>query len=122
MNNNIQLNSIGVELTEELKNYIDKKLKSIEKFIDFNDPEITGDIRLTKDSSNLNGKIYRVEMSFMTTGKKYGVSADGNTLYEAIDEAKDSIVRKITDYKAKKQSLFKKGGARIKVFLKRFSR
>ncbi len=123
MNNKIQLNAIDIELTDELKAYIDKKLVSLEKLIDFEDPEVTGDIRLIRElGGQKKGKIFRVEMSFMTVGKKFGVSADGNSLFEAIDEAKDLILRKISGYKDKKQSLIKKGGARIKIFLKRFSR
>lgn len=122
MNNKIQLNAVNIELTEELKTYIDKKLDSIKKFIDFQDPEVTGDIRLIKDSGSQKGKIYRVEMSFMTIGKKFGVSADGNSLYEAIDEAKDLVLRKASEYKDKKQSLIKRGGVQIKNFLKKFSK
>lgn len=119
---NIQLSVVNLELTDEVKNYINKKLKSIEKFIDFNDPSVSGDIRLYKDTGKQNGKIYRVEISFMKAGKKYGVNASGNNLFEAIDESKDLILRKITDYKEKRQSLVKRGGATIKTFLKKFSR
>ena len=123
MNNKIQLNAIDIELTDELKTYINKKLVSVEKLIDFKDPSVTGDIRLIRElGGQKKGKIFKVEMSFMTAGKKFGVNADGNSLYEAIDQAKDSVVRKISDYKDKKQSLIKRGGAQVKAFLKKFSR
>lgn len=119
---NIQLSAVNMELTEELKIYIDKKMRSLEKFINFDDPSVSGDIRLYKDTGKQSGKIYRVEMSIMTAGKKYGINADGNTLYEAIDEAKDLILRKIAGYREKRQSIVKRGGVKVKAFLKKFSR
>ena len=121
MNDNIQINSLNIELTEDLKAYIEKKLVSVEKFIDLSDPSVSGDIRLIKEvGKQQTGKIYKVEMSIMTPGKKYGVSADGNSAYEAIDLAKDSILRKISGYKDKKIGLVKKGGMKIKNFLRSF--
>ncbi|MCK4918348.1 MAG: ribosome-associated translation inhibitor RaiA [Candidatus Pacebacteria bacterium] len=123
MDNNIKINSIDVEITEELRVYINKKLKRIKKFIDFNDPSVSADIRLIKDSKGQStGKFYRVELSIMTAGKKYGVNASGNSPYQAIDQVKDLIFRKISEHKDKKQNLFKKGGAKIKSFLKKFNK
>ena len=58
----------------------------------------------------------------MTPGKKFGVNAEGNSAYEAIDLVKDALIKKISRYKDKKISLVKKGGAKIKSFLKRFSK
>lgn len=124
---NIQINFNDTDLTEELtlelKTYIEKKLRSIDKLIDLNSDGVTGDIRLNKDSQGQkSGKIYRVEISFTTPGKKYGANAEGNSWNEAIDLAKDAVTRKISENKDKKQNLLKKGGTQVKNFLKKFSK
>ncbi|MCK5286022.1 MAG: ribosome-associated translation inhibitor RaiA [Candidatus Pacebacteria bacterium] len=121
MDNNIKINSIDVEITDELRSYINKKLKKISRFIDFSDPSVSVDIRLAKDSKGQStGDFYRVELSIMTAGKKYGVNAHGESPYQAIDRVKDLIFRKISEHKDKKQNLFKKGGTKIKGFLRKF--
>ncbi len=121
--NNIKINAVNIELTEEIKEYIYKKLKSLEKFINFEDPSVSGDVRLIKEvGRQQTGKIYKIEISIMTPGKKFGVNAEGNSAYEAIDLVKDALIKKISRYKDKKISLVKKGGAKIKSFLKRFSK
>ena len=102
---------------------IEELIKNVEKFIDLSDPSVSADIRLIKEvGKQQTGKIYRVEMSIMTPGKKFGVNSEGNSAYEAIDSAKDLILRKISGYKDKKIGLVKKGGAKIKNFLKKFSK
>ncbi|MBU0973843.1 MAG: hypothetical protein KKC20_24610, partial [Proteobacteria bacterium] len=53
-----------------------------------------------------------------TPGKKFGANAEGNSLHEAVDSVKDLVSRKISSYKDKKQNLFKRGGAKIKEFLR----
>ena len=121
--NYIKINAVNIELTEEIKEYIYKKLKSLEKFINFEDPSVSGDVRLIKEvGRQQTGKIYKIEISIMTPGKKFGVNAEGNSAYEALDLVKDALIKKISRYKDKKISLVKKGGAKIKSFLKRFSK
>ncbi len=121
MNDNIKITAVNIELTEEIKDYIYKKLGSLEKFINFEDPAVSVDIRLIREvRKQQTGKIYRIEISIMTPGKKFGVNSSGNSEYEAIDTVKDTLLRKISGYKEKKHSLVKKGGAKVKNFLKSF--
>ena len=117
---NIKINAIGIESTKEIEDYLMKKLESLEKFIDFDDEEVTTDIRISKETrSSRSGNLYKSEISIMTVGKKYGAKGEAEELYAAIDDMKDVISKKISSYKGKKQSLFKKGGAKIKKMLKR---
>lgn len=125
--NNIKINLNEADLTEELmtelREYIEKKLRSVDKLIALDSEGVTGDIRLNKDSQGQKtGKIYRVEMSFTTPGKKYGANAEGSSWYEAIDLTKDAVIRKISEHKDKKQNLIKRGGAQVKKFLRGFGK
>ena len=117
---NIKINAIGVELDEKVEDYLMKKLESLRKFVDFNNDEVVTDIRLSKlTKSRRSGNLYRAEISIMTVGKKYGAKGEKDELYAAIDDMKDVISRKISSHKGRKQSLFKKGGMKIKKMLRR---
>jgi len=117
---NIKINAIGVELDKSIEDYLMKKLESLRKFIDFDNEEVTTDIRLSKETkSRKSGNLYKSEISIMTVGKKYGAQGEAEELYAAIDDMKDVISKKISSHRGKKQSLFKKGGAKIKRMLKR---
>jgi ribosomal subunit interface protein len=117
---NIKINAIGLELDKETKAYLMKKLESLKKFIDFDDEEVTANIRLNKETrSQHSGNLYRAEISIMTIGKKYGAKGEGGELLTAIDDMKDVILKKISSHKGKKQSLFRKGAVKIKQLLKR---
>ena len=117
---NIEINEIGTELGKSGEEYLMKKLESLRKFIDFDDEEVTTDIRISKETkSSRSGNIYKSEISIMTVGKKYGAKGEAEELYASIDAMKDAISKKISSYRGKKQSLFRKGGAKIKKMLKK---
>jgi len=117
---NIKINEIGVELGEKGKEYLMKKLDSLRKFIDFDDEEVTTDIRISKETrSSRSGNIYKSEISIMTVGKKYGAQGEAEELYASIDAMKDAVSKKIASHRGKKQSLFKRGGMKIKKMLRR---
>ncbi|MFH0845842.1 MAG: ribosome-associated translation inhibitor RaiA [Patescibacteria group bacterium] len=117
---NLKINAVNIEIDQEIRNYIDKKLASFEKFIDLNGDGVTIDIRVSRMvGEQRTGKIYNTEMSITTPGKKYGANAEGDTLYESLDLVKDAVLRKISGYKDKKIGFLKRGGAQIKSLLKK---
>ena len=117
---NIKINAIGVELDEEAKKYLIKKLDSLRKFIDLDDESVSVDVRISKSiRRHQSGNLYRVEASILTAGKKCGAKAEEDNLHATFDALKDAISQKISSSKGRKQSLFKKGGAKIKQLLKR---
>ena len=117
---NIKINTIGVELDEKIEEYLLKKLRSLKKFIDFDDEEVITDIRLSKETkSRRSGNLYRSEISINTVGKKYGAKGEDEELYASIDAMKDAVSKKIASHKGKKQNLFRKGATKVKKMLRR---
>jgi len=117
---NIKINTIGVELDEKIEEYLSKKLESLRKFINFDDEEITTDIRLSKETrSRHSGNLYKTEISIMTVGKKYGAKGEDEELYASIDAMKDAISKKIASHRGKRQNLFRKGATKVKKMLRR---
>ncbi|HEY4494250.1 MAG TPA: HPF/RaiA family ribosome-associated protein, partial [Candidatus Paceibacterota bacterium] len=55
-------------------------------------------------------------------GQSFYSSADGEDLYAAIDEVKDTLFREISKNKDRRQTLFKRGAASIKKMLKGLSK
>jgi len=117
---NITINPIGVELNEKIEEYLLKKLRSLKKFIDFEDESVVTDIRLIKETnSRRSGNLYRTEIGITTVGKKYGAKGEGEELLASIDAMKDAVSKKIASHKGKKQILFRKGATKVKGLLRR---
>ncbi|MCK5022076.1 MAG: HPF/RaiA family ribosome-associated protein [Candidatus Pacebacteria bacterium] len=123
MNNNIEISAVGVELNDETRDYIYKKIDGLRKFVDFKDENVSTDIRISRMvGQQRSGKVYRAEIGIIMSGKRIGARGDGSTVWEAIDLAKDAISKKISSYRGKRNSLFKKGSVKVKGFLKKFYR
>lgn len=117
---NITINTIGFELDEKIEEYLLKKLRSLKKFINFDDEEVVTDIRLSKETnSRRSGNLYRTEIGITTAGKKYGAKGEDEELFASIDAMKDAVSKKISSHKGKKQNLFRKGATKVKRMLRR---
>lgn len=96
---NIQFYAKNVDLTEEIKDYINDKIGGLEKY-DSGIMECGTD--LSKDSHHQKGEIYRFEVNMTLNHSKslLRVECFGKNAMEAIDLAKDKLKRQITDLKA----------------------
>ena len=116
---NIKIATDNIRRIEEVTNYAKRKMESLDKFINPKDEGVSMDIRVSKTTDHHRaGKIYKAEISVMTSGKKFGAEVEADDLFVAIDELKDIISRKMSSYKGKKRGLFKKGAAKIKRLLR----
>jgi len=110
-----------MELTEAISDYIDKKVGSLEKLIDPNDTSIIADVEVGKTTEHhQTGDLFRAEINFHMAGKTFRVEETKDDLYASIDAAKDEMSRSIVSHKNKKQDLLRKGGAKLKDFLRGF--
>jgi len=114
MNINIKANH-GLELTEAIKNYTEKKIfeasKNFEKDIHIN-------IELEKISNHhVHGNVYKAEAR-VSGSVNFIVSELKNNLYAAIDGLKDKVENEMFSKHKKQRSIFKKIGQNFKDFLK----
>ncbi|MDD3284616.1 MAG: ribosome-associated translation inhibitor RaiA [Patescibacteria group bacterium] len=95
---NIQFYAKNVELTQNLKDYVDEKIGSLDKY-NFGITECKVDI--SKSSHHQKGDVYRFEVNITSSHKKglIRIVVDSNNIMSAIDEAKDKLGRQITKYK-----------------------
>jgi len=114
----VEIFAKNIDLDNKLNKYIQKKVDSLDRILGKSKEERICDFRIKKDASAKNGEIYFAEATIKTPNKNYGAEASGESIFEAIDELKDEVAKKIRRNKDKKESLIKKGGRKIKELLK----
>jgi putative sigma-54 modulation protein len=99
----IRIKATQIELTPAIKEYIQKKMDMLEKYLgpvevikaEFEVEKVTR--RQTK------GKVYRAEANLYVPGALLRVEKIEKNLNKAIDKVKDHLVRSIKRYKEKKK-------------------
>lgn len=117
MNNNIQAK--GIELTPAIREYVLKRIESLEKFVPQNDQSVKCEFEVGKTTHHhKQGDFFRAEIKLHISGKDFYAVSEKDDLYAAIDMVRDEIVQALTTHKDKKITLFRKGASRIKDMMK----
>jgi ribosomal subunit interface protein len=114
---NLKIFSNDTEITQEISEYIQNKMSSLEKFLKNNNHK--SNIRIEKVSKGHNtGNIFKVEISIITPKKNFGAGAKNEDLFLAINDVKKQVEQKIISYKEKKNDIFKLGARQLKKWFK----
>ena len=117
----ISIKTTNITLTPDIKEYLERKLESLKKFIDAADDTVAVDVELGKSSMHhQTGDVFRAEINVFEGKKSYRAVAEGNDLVSALDGMKDQILHSLRNDKTKKMTLIKKTGSRLKQFIRRF--
>lgn len=112
------IKATDMELTEEISNYLDKRLESVEKLIDPNDTSAIFDIEVGKTTNHhQTGSIFRAEINLHVAGKLLRSVEEDQTLFNAIDKARNDILSELRKTKKKKLRLLRRGGTALKGFM-----
>ncbi len=115
----ISIKATNLELTPALKDYSEKRLRSIEK-LTAGEPTILVDIGMTS-AHHKSGDIFTAEVNVTTPlGKQYFASSQKPDLYEAIDDVRSEIIRELSSAKGKKETLFRRGAKKVKDLMRGF--
>lgn len=118
---NINIKAINMELTGAINEYVNKRLASIEKFA--KEHEITGHVEVQKTTNHhKQGDVFKAEFDIDINGENFFTVSEKEDLYASIDDAREEIVRMITNQKDRKQTLFKRGATSVKKMLKGISK
>lgn len=117
------IKSKNLEITEEIKEYIEKKTGALEKFITIPEGEERKTLKeviveVGKVAGQEKGPVFRAEMQMHLPGKTLYAESTTENLYMSINETKEELEREIKKYKGKKDSLKKRGGKRGKRMLR----
>lgn len=123
---NINLQSKNIDLAEDIKDYVLKKVTNLEKFlntVDADGGEVYVNFELSKSTNHHKaGEVFHADCSVNINGDKFYASADAEDERSAIDEIKEKIFRDISKRKDREQTLFKRGATSVKKMLKGLSK
>lgn len=112
----------AVMLTEEVRAFLNEKLKKIEKVVDTTDTMLRADIELGTTGGARTGDMYRAEINLSYTGGFVRAEATRETLHAAIDQAVEEARREIRRATTKHRDLMRRGAARVKDLFRYFKR
>ena len=111
-----------MELTSAISEYVDKRLSSIEKFLK-EGGEMSGFVEVGKITRHhKQGELFRSEFDINIDGENFYAESEKDDLYNAIEDAKDEVVRKITQNKDRRKTLFRRGASSVKKMMRGVSR
>lgn len=97
----ILIKGTNLELTENIRQYIDQKIGGLEKFTEKIDSASVARVEIgITTKHHKNGPIYRAEVNLSIPGKHLlRAEAEAPDLYQAIDEVKLALEKEINKYK-----------------------
>ena len=122
----INLTSKNMELTEAIRDYVNKRVTNLEKLlsrIEEGEGRVVVKFEVAKSTNHhKQGEVFHADCLININGKEFYGSADREDLYAAVDEVKDTLYMEISKDKDRRQTLFKRGAASIKKMLKGLSK
>lgn len=116
------LKATGIELTDAIKDYTEKKVDSLQRIIP-KETEALAEIEVGKTTSHHHkGEIFRAEINLTFGREQFRAVALESDLYAAVDKMKDEIVGEVKRSRRKGIHLLKRGHQKIKNMLKGFAR
>jgi ribosomal subunit interface protein len=122
----INLLSKNIVLTPEIEKYISKKITNLSKLlgkIEKKDGGVVMNFDVSKSSRHhRSGAVFHADCLVRIKGKRFYSSADEEDLYAAIDQVKENLFREISQYKDRKQTLYRRGAKSVKKMMKGLSK
>jgi len=121
MNMQINIKAKDLELTGDLKEFINQKVKHIEKFLHLSgDQQATAEVEIGKEfgKHHKHGNTIYGEINLSVWGKLFRARELAEDKKVAIEQVVEEIVRQVRRDKEKKLDLFRRGAGQIKKLLK----
>lgn len=116
---NLNIKTTNISLTPAISEYLEKKLRSLDKFIDIDRDNVYIQAEVGKTTNHhKSGDVFKAEINLRIGGNNYRAVSEKDDLYAAIDEVKDELSRAVKSGKDKRISLFRKGALRVKNLLR----
>jgi ribosomal subunit interface protein len=116
----LQIKATGITLTPSIEEYVSKKIDMIDKHISSLDADALVSVEVGRTTlHHKSGDIFKAEIKVRANGREYFAVSEKPDLYEAIDDVKDEMTRELVSKKQKGITLLRRGGARVKMLIKR---
>ena len=110
----------SVVLPDDLRAFVDDKIKKLEKVLDPNDTVVRADIELGTTGGARTGAEFRAEINVKYSGGFARAEATRDTLHTAIDEAVEEVRTELHKMRTKRRDLVRRGAAKVKDFFRYF--
>lgn len=110
---NIQIQTINLELTDAIRDFVEQKFSNLTRIISGQDAHCVVDLERTTNHHK-QGDVYKVSTRVRTARDVYQVENVGEDLYAVVDVTKDDIERAVINNSKKKRSIFRRAAARFK--------
>lgn len=116
----LQIKGLDMEVTDAIREYVEQRVLSLGKIINFNDPLVRISVELGRSANHhkQDEQAYRTEIHLTIPGHTLFAQSFAPDLYASIDEVRDDIMRQVRDTKGRSKSLFRRGGAALKKLLR----
>ena len=121
----ITIQSKNIDITSDIRDYIEKRVTNLEKLIaslEKENGEAEVNFEISKSNHHKSGIVFHVDCNINVHGRQFYYSCDAATIHEAIDEVKERLYEEIRRNKDRKQTLMKRGAASVKKMLKGLSK
>lgn len=111
---NINIKATGIELTPAIREYAEKKVSAIEKYLDAG-IDTTAHVEVGKTTNHhKGGDVFRAEIKINGGGVDLYAVNEKDDLYAAIDLVKDELIRELQHSRGKNMKMFRRQQQAIK--------
>ena len=115
----VNIKATNIELNDVIRDYLDKRLRSLDKLIDTDDSSVLVDIELGRTTRHhQRGDIFFAEINGNQWKKTFRVVSESSDILSAIDAMRDGIAGELSSRKGKLRSLSRRGGQIAKALLR----
>lgn len=114
----INVKATQYNLTPEVREYLDKKLAAIRNFLDESQGTAVCDVELEHEYAQQHGRVFRAEVNLNAHGEFFRAEENAESMNAAIDAVHDEIVSRLRKGKTKHVNMLRRGGARMKEWLR----
>ncbi len=115
----ISIKATNIDLTEALRLYVTERVESVQKLTTVSEESLHAAVEIGKTTHHhKQGDVFRAEVNFHVAHTLIRVVAVKDDLYAAIDEMRDELARKLSSYKDKDRTLFRRGASMVKGMMK----
>ena len=107
-------------MTDAIRNYVEKKLKGIDRFANTTESQLQIQVEVGRTPSDQeSGEVFRAEINLSINGNQFYAVSKKDELYAAIDDVKNEIVRQMKKSKGKDTVAVRKGQRKAKKIIKK---
>ena len=115
----LNLKATNVTLSPEIKEYLEKRLQSLDKLISLEDPTVILDVELGRSTNrHQNGDVFFAEITIHRGKEVFRSVSNRPDLQSAIDDMRDEIAGELSARKGKLKVLSRRRGQVSKMLLK----